>query len=121
MAMYSRSSKQNTSNWKFWIRRNKFNTLLNSIKEQDSDILTAIDKIYLYAKDLNVYNNIKNYNPKRKQKILIAFDDMIADIKTNKKFQSIAKELFIKSRKLNMSLVFVLFSCSKRIQIKFHT
>ena len=39
----------------------------------------------------DVYENIDNYNPKRKRKILIVFDDMIADIMTNKKFQSIIK------------------------------
>ena len=39
--------------------------------------------------------------------ILIAFDDMIADIMTNKRFQAISKELFIRCRKLNISLVFI--------------
>ena len=55
----------------------------------------------------DVYENIDNYNPKRQRKILIVFDDMIADIMTNKKFQSIIKELFIRCRKLNISLVFI--------------
>ena len=44
----------------------------------------------------NVYNNIDDYNPNRKGEILIVFDDMIADIMTNKKFQAIIKELFIR-------------------------
>ena len=39
-------------------------------------------------------NNINDYNPSNKRKILIVFDDMIADIITNKKFQAIIKELF---------------------------
>ena len=96
----------------------------------DNNIL--IDKIYLYAKDLeeskyqflikyhesagiknlndpntmdDVYNNNDDYNSKRKKKVLIVFDDMIADIMTNKKFQVIIKELFIRCRKLNISLV----------------
>ena len=51
------------------------------------------------------YSNVDNYNPKRKRKILIVFDDMIADIMTNKKFQAIIKELFIRCRKLNILLV----------------
>ena len=55
----------------------------------------------------DVYENIHDYNSNRKRKILIAFDDMIADIMTNKKFQSIIKELFIRCRKLNISLVFI--------------
>ena len=114
----------------------KTNTLLNLINEQND-----IDKIYLYARDLNepkykilikkrkdagikhlndpnafiessnamnhVYENIHDYNTSRKRKILIAFDDMIAGIMTNKKFQAIIKELFIRCRKLNMSLVFI--------------
>ena len=64
----------------------------------------------------DVYENINDYNPSRKRKILIVFDDMIADIMTNKRFQAIIKELFIRCRKLNISLVFitVLFFCSKR-------
>ena len=115
----------------------KTNTLLNLIP-QDNNI---IDKIYLYAKDLeapkyqllnkkrkdagiknlndpnafieysntmdDVYNNIDDYNLKRKRKVLIVFDDMIADIMTNKRFQAIIKELFIRCRKLNISLVFI--------------
>ena len=53
----------------------------------------------------DVHNNIDDYNPNRNRKILIVFDDMIADIMTNKKFQAIIKELFIRCRKLNISLV----------------
>ena len=56
----------------------------------------------------DVYENIDLYNPNRQRKILIAFDDMIADIMTNKKFQSVIKELFIRCRKINISLVFVI-------------
>ena len=43
-----------------------------------------------------VYEKIDEYNPSKKREILIAFDDMIADIMTNKKFQAIIKELFIR-------------------------
>ena len=130
----------------------KTNMLLNLIKEQDkSDV---IDKIYLYARDLNkpkyqfliknpenagikhvnnpnafiecsntmddVYENIHDYNSSRKRKILIVFDDMIADIMTNKKFQAIIKELFIRCRKLNISLVFITqsyFSVPKDVRL----
>ena len=55
----------------------------------------------------NIYENIDDYNPNRKRKILIVFDYMIADIMTNKKIQAIIKELFIRSRNLNISLVFI--------------
>ena len=117
----------------------KTNTLLNLIKEQDKH--DVIDKIYLYAKDLNkpkyeylikkrenvgikhyndptaffecsntmddVYEDIDNYNSKRDKKVLIVFYDMIAAIMTNRRFQAIIKELFIRGRKLNISLVFI--------------
>ena len=55
----------------------------------------------------DVYENIDLYNPNRKRKALIVFDDMIADTMTNTKFQSITKELFIRCRKTNISLVFI--------------
>ena len=54
----------------------------------------------------HVYNNIDDYNPKRKRKILIVFV-MIADIMTNKRFHTIIKELFIRCRKLSTSLAFI--------------
>ena len=71
----------------------------------------------------DVYSNIGDYTPSRKRKMLIVFDDMIADIMSNKKFQSIIKELFIRCKKLNFSLGFItiLFFCSKTSQIKFYT
>ena len=71
----------------------------------------------------DVYENINDYNSSRRRKILIVFDDMIADIMTNKRFQAIIKELFIRCRKLNISLVFITqsyFFCSKRCKVKFN-
>ena len=56
----------------------------------------------------DVYSNIDDYNPKRKRKVLIVFDDMIADIMANKRFAAIIRELFIRCRKLNISLVFII-------------
>ena len=66
----------------------------------------------------DVYNNIDDYNGKRKRKVLMVFDDMIADIMTNKRFQAIIKELLIRCRKLNISLVF--FSVSEEIRLNQH-
>ena len=56
----------------------------------------------------DVYENINDFNPIRKRKKLIVFDDMIADVMTNKKFPAIIKELFIRCRKLNISLFLLL-------------
>ena len=68
----------------------------------------------------DVYENIDLYNPNRQTIVLIVFDDMIADIMTNKKFQSIIKELFIRCRKINISLVFITqsyFSVPKDVRL----
>ena len=67
-----------------------------------------------------VYKNIHGYNPSRQRKILIVYDDMIAYNMSNKKFQFIIKELFIRCKKLNISLVFVTqsyFSVPKDIRL----
>ena len=50
----------------------------------------------------DVYENVDDYNPSKKRKTLIVFDDMIADIMSSKKIQVIPKELFIRCRKLNI-------------------
>ena len=55
----------------------------------------------------NVYKNINEYSPDKERKTLIVFDDMIADMINNKKLNSIVTELFIRGRKLNISLVFI--------------
>ena len=55
----------------------------------------------------DVYKNIEVYNLGREHKILIVFDDMIADMINNKKLNPIVTELFITGRKLNISIVFI--------------
>ena len=68
----------------------------------------------------DVYQNIDDYNPSRKRKILIVFDNIIADIMSNKKFQAILKELLIRCRKVNISLVFITqsyFSVQKDVRL----
>ena len=118
------------------------NTLLHVIREQDD-----IDKIYLYAKDLNEpkfsffirnrenvgikhcnnpnafieYSNTMDddYNPNRKKK-LIVFDDMIADIMESKNIRAIIKELFVRCRKLNITPLFITqsyFSVQKDVRL----
>ena len=61
-----------------------------------------------YSNDMHdVYKNIDDYNLNKENKILIVFDDMIADMINNEKLNSIVSELFIRGRKLNISLVFI--------------
>ena len=55
----------------------------------------------------NIYKNIEEYYPNKKHKILIVFDDMIADMLLNKTSSPIATELLMRERKLNISLVFI--------------
>ena len=123
MAIYSRSFVQNFGNWWFWIR--KTNALLNLISQQDDidriylyakELSETKHEILIkkrenvgikHLNDSNafiecsntmddVYENIDDYKPNRQKKILIVFDDMIADIMSNKKFQAIIKESFIR-------------------------
>ena len=61
-----------------------------------------------YSKDMqDVYKNIEDYNPIKKRKILIVFDDVTADMISNNKLNPIVTELFIRDRKLNISIVFI--------------
>ena len=60
----------------------------------------------------DVYKNINEYNPDKENKILIVFDDIIADMTSNKKLDSIVTGLFIRGRKLNIS-VFIMQSYFK--------
>ena len=55
----------------------------------------------------DVFDNIDDYNKSRDKKVLIIFDDMIADIMRSEKIKAIVKELFIRCRKLNVSIVFI--------------
>ena len=89
--------------------------------QRDNNI---VDKIYLYAEDLKEPNNdpnafieysncvndilsdIEDYNKKGKRKILIIFDDMISHVMLDRRAQQILKDLFIRCRRLNISLCF---------------
>ena len=61
-----------------------------------------------YSNDMDdIYKNIEEYNPNKKPKILIVFEDMIAGMLNNKKINPIVTELFIRGRKLSISIVFI--------------
>ena len=68
----------------------------------------------------DIYKNVEEYNPNKKQIILIVFDDMIADMVSNKKLNPIVTELFIRARKLHIYLVFITqpyFAVPKNIRL----
>ena len=75
-----------------------------------------------YSNDMqDVYKNIDEYNTDKERKILIVFNDMIADMINNKKLNSIVTELFIRGRKSNISLVFITksyFKVPKDVRLK---
>ena len=58
----------------------------------------------------DVYENVEKYNPNKKRKGLIVFDDMIVDIISNKKLNPIVTEIFIRGRKVKISLGFIAWS-----------
>ena len=60
-----------------------------------------------------VYKNIEEYNPEEKHKVLIVFDGMSADVINSKKLNPVVIELFIRSRKVSISFVFITQSCFK--------
>ena len=71
-----------------------------------------------YSNDMHdVYKNINDYNPHKENKILLVFYDMIADMINNKKLNSIATELFIRGRKLKISLFFITQSYFKDVRL----
>ena len=55
----------------------------------------------------NVYDDISKYDKKRDKRVLLVFDNMIADIEYNKNFKKMIKELFYRGRKMNISIVFI--------------
>ena len=71
-----------------------------------------------YSNDIQyIYKNISEYNLGKKHKVLIVFDDMIADMINNKKLNPVVTELFIRGRKLNISIVFITQSYFKSAKI----
>ena len=86
----------------------KYKYLINKRESAGNKYFNNPTVFIEYSNDMNeVFINIDDYNKQRKHKILIVFDDMIADIMNNKNFKAIIKELFIRCRKLNVSIVFI--------------
>ena len=68
----------------------------------------------------DLYKNIEEYIPDKKRKILIVFDDIVSNILNNRKLNPIVTELFVRGRKLNISLVFITqsyFAVPKNIRL----
>ena len=86
----------------------KYQYLINKREQAGIKNLNDPQVFIEYSNDMNdVLENINNYNENRDKKVLIIFDDMIADIMRSEKFKVIVKEDFIRCRKLNISIVFI--------------
>ena len=70
----------------------------------------------------DVYENWEGYNPTKKRRVLIMFDDMIADMESNQTLSPIVTELFLRGKKLNISLVFLCQNLiSKCLKLRLNT
>ena len=86
----------------------KYQHLVNKREKLGIDHFNDPEDFIKYSNDIHdVCNPIEKYNPNKSRKVLIVFDDMIADMINNKKLNPIVTELFIRSRKLNISVVFI--------------
>ena len=86
----------------------KYQYLINKREQAGIENLNDPHAFIEYSSDMNdVLEDINNYNKNRDRKVLIIFDDMIANIMRSEKFKAIVKELFIRCRKLNNSIVFI--------------
>ena len=86
----------------------KYQYLTNKREKVGLDHFKDPEAFTKYSNDMqHVYKNTENYNQGNKRKILIVFGDMIADIINNKKLNAVVTELIIRSKKLNISIVFI--------------
>ena len=126
---------QNIDNWSLWIWKNKF--IINLINEEpDIDKIYLYAKYIYEAKYQflinkrkstslkyfndsktfieysnnmdDIYKNIEEYNPNKKCKMIIVYDDMIANMRSNKNLNPIVTELFIRGGNLNIFLIFII-------------
>ena len=86
----------------------KYQYLINKREGVGIDYFNDPKAFIEYSNDVDdLYKNIDEYNPDKENNVLIVFDDMIANMIHNKKLNSIITELFIRGRKLSISLVFI--------------
>ena len=95
----------------------KYEYLINKREQAGIKNLNDAHAFIEYTDDMNdVLDDINNYNKNRDKKVLIGFDDMIADIEYNKNFKRIIKELFYRASKINVSIVFITQSYFKTLK-----
>ena len=86
----------------------KYQLLINKRESTELKYFNDSKTIIEYSNDMDeIYRNIEECNPNKKPKILIVFDDMIVDMLSNIKLNPLVTELFIRGKKLSVSLVFI--------------
>ena len=86
----------------------KYQYLINKREKVGLDHFNDPKAFMNYSNDMqDVYKNIEEYNPDKETKVLIVFDDMIADKIIKKNLNPVVTELFIRGRKLNISIAFI--------------
>ena len=99
------------------IHKSKYEYLINKKEQAGIKNLNDPHAFIEYSDDMSdVLDDINNYNKNRDKKVLIVFDDMIADIEYNRNFKRIIKELFYRARKINVSIVFITQSCFRALK-----
>ena len=100
----------------------KYQYLINKRESVDWKHFDDPNAFIEYSNDVqDVYTNIDEYNVDKESKVLILFDNLIVDMINNKKLNSVVTELFIRGRKLNISLVFIMqsyFKFPKDVRLK---
>ena len=94
----------------------KYQLLINGREKVGIENLKNPKTFIDYSQTIDdVYENLEDYNPTNKRRVLIVFDDMIVGMESNKRLSPIVTELFLRGRKRNISLVFIsqsIYLCS---------
>ena len=101
----------------------KYKLLIDKREKAGINLNNDLNAFIEYSNSMDdILSDIEDYNKKRKRKVLIMFDDMISHVMSDKKAQQILKDLFIRCRKLNISLCFLTqsyFSVPKDVRLNF--
>ena len=102
----------------------KYKLLIDKIEKAGINFNNDPNAFIEYSNSMDdILSDIEDYNKKRKRKVLIIFDDMVSHVMSDKKAQQILKDLYIRCRKLNISLFFnaIIFFSTKRCKIKLYS
>ena len=92
--------------------------LINGIEKVGIETLKNPKALIDYSRTIDdVYENLEDYNPTKKRRVLIVFGDMMTVMESNQKLSLIVTELFLRGRKLKIWLVFIAHRISKCLKL----